>query len=105
VVGRVAEEREGSKEESRQSTVDSEGEDRKWKMKIGEEQHVWAGEGFLMRKCEGWCAGMKRGCRVEKKGEEEGNQWTWSKGEVPDDRAGELMKSEAMRGWKSWMEV
>jgi hypothetical protein len=45
-------------------------------LEIGEEGDVWAGEGFLMRKREGGCAGMKRGCRVEKEEEEEGKKRT-----------------------------
>jgi len=46
-------------------------------MEIGEELHVWVGEAFLMRKCEGGCAEMKRGCRVEKEGKEEGKKRSW----------------------------
>ena len=80
-------------------------EDVKGRCEIGEEGRVWAGEGFLMRKCEGGCAGMKRGCRVEKEGQEEGKKRSWPKGDVPSGRAGELMKRVGMRGSKSWMEV
>jgi hypothetical protein len=64
VVGRVAKEGEGSKEAVRCETREkiengkSKIENGKWKMEIGEERHVWAGKGFLMRKCEGGCAGM-----------------------------------------------
>jgi hypothetical protein len=70
-------------------------------MEIGKDRQAWAGEDFLMRKGEGGCAGMKRGCRVEKDGEAEGSKRNWPKGEVLGGRAGELKKRGGMRGVES----
>jgi hypothetical protein len=58
------------------------GENRKYKIAIGEDRQVCVVEGFLMRKSKGGCAGMKRTCRVEKGNEVERAKKRGEKGRI-----------------------